>query len=623
MKKVISLLLCACMIFTSMVVLAAPEAKTYGSNITVYGELAPEREGDDVSILMYDTDTTLDSLDRVLHVGMTKVQYGGEYQYKFKYTIPEGKTIENYTIKAKIGADDISDTIISVLEDKINAFDVSVRMDAYFTPEVTITNKHEDITDAKVIVASYTDAGELVGTKIVDTTVPYDQEGEGYVVNIADIGGDYVKAFLWDDEISPIPLAKNDRTKTTSDTKFKDGDVVSITGSSSVHLSTAPTFIDHFYQTRYPDIDVTIYNTGVGGDRVYMVLDRLDWDVYYGNPNKLYLLCGGNDVKYWEYGVGKEELTEDKIEFIYNSYDNYQKFINTMREDGKDFVFLGTALYDEGDYRGATYGDDYYIGSNKAIGIINGLVKDLAEKENIKNIDFFNYTTQITDTVRATDPTSPVLSSNDRVHLTDHGYLVEGALILLAQGNDEVVATVDINVDDVEKSTYKNAVVEVTEATDTKVTYNYAPKSIPLANGTWYKEADKLYPITEKLNQEIIKVTGLEEGTYTIKFTDEAGTVYTLGSYTSANLAKGVNIAINDENPGQIQSMEAMAKQVTRRNKEKNVRSMVADEVEAGTQRDPEFLAKFNAGKDEAQSYAAQAKALSVPKTYTVTIEKQ
>ena len=208
--------------------------------------------------------------------------------------------------------------------------------------------------------------------------------------------------------------------------------------------------------------------------------------------------------------------------------------------------------------------------------------------------------------------------------MTDAGYLVEGALILLAQGNDEVVASVDINVGDLEKSVIKNAEVVVSEASATKVEYNYAPKAIPLANATWYKDADKLYPITEKLNQEIIKVTGLEEGTYTVKFVDEDLVEYTLGSYTNTVLANGVNIAINDENPGQIQSKEAMAKQVTRKTKEENVRSMVATRVENGTYTDQDWLQNtFNAGKDEAQKYAAQAKALSVPKTYTVIIEKQ
>ena len=622
MKKFILSIVCFCMLFMNLSAIAAPDAKTYEGNISVYGRLEAEREGDDVSILVYDNDTTLDKLDRVLHIGMTKVQYGGEYQYKFKYTMPLGKTLDDYTVMAIIGADDITKSSISVEEDKMNAFEVSLRLDAYFEPEVTITNKLESAKGAKIILTAYTKTHELAGLKIIDTSVPYDKEGEGYVVNIADLGGDYIKAFMWDSQLVQLPLAKPDEANMAADTKFKDGDVVSITGSSSVHLSTAPTFIDHFYQTRYPDIDVTVYNTGVGGDRVYMVLDRLEWDVYYGNPNKLYLLCGGNDIKYWEYGVGKEELTEDKIQYIYNSMSNYQKFIDTMNNDGKDFVFLGTALYDEGDYKGATYGDDYHKGSNKAIGIINNKISELAKEKGVKYIDFFNYTTQITNKVRETDPTSPVLSSKDRVHLTDEGYLVEGALILLAQGNDEVVATVDIDVNNTKNAIIKNADVSITEASATKVSYEYAPKSIPLANGTWYKAADKIYPITEKLNQETIKVTGLESGTYTIKFIGEDLTEYTVGTYDAEELAEGINIAINENNPGQIQSMTAMAKQETRRTKEQNVRSRVASMVENGTYTDEATIASFNAAKDEAQSYAAQAKELSVPKKYTVTIEK-
>jgi len=622
MKKIIAAILSICMMTAGISAFALPEAQTYGNNISVTGKLLEEREGDSVSILMYDKDSTLEKEERILHIGMTEVQYGGDYKYKFKYTMPSGKTLDDYTIKAKIGADDVTDSIISIENDSMNAFDVSVRMDAYFTPEVTIINKLERAMGAKIIISAYTDAGELTGIKIVDTDVPYDQMGEGFKVNIAELGGDYIKAFMWDEELTAIPLAEAGRGNTASDTKFKDGDVISITGSSSVHISTAPAFIDHFYQTRYPDIDVTVYNTGVGGDRVYMVLDRLEWDVYYGNPDKIYLLCGGNDLGYWNYGVGKEEITESKLQSIYNSLSNYQKFIDTMNADGKDFVFLGTALMDEGDYTGAVTDETFYKGANKAVGILNAKVSELAEEKGIKNIDFFNYTTQITNKLRENDPTAPALARSDRIHLTDGGYFVEGALILLAQGNDEVVSTVEIDVNDTDNMTVKNAGVTVTEAAADKLVYEYNPSSIPLANGSWYKDAEKLYPITEKLNQEIIKVTGLEAGDYTIRFTDKDMNEYNLGTFTSDELANGVNIAINANNPGQIQSMTAMAKQVTRRTKEQNVRSRVADMVEKETYKDEAVIADFNAAKDAAQAYAAQAKALSIPKDYTVTIEK-
>lgn len=622
MKKIITSLLSACMLAGAAPVMAEQNVETYGANISVYGKLLEEREGEKINILMYDNDTSLSAAERILHIGSTNVHYGGDYQYKFSYDLPVGKTLDDYTVMARIGTDDVTSSIVSIADTNKAAFEVSVRMDAYYTPEVTIKNKLESAIGAKIIIAAYKSDEELAGVKIIDTNVPFDKEGDGLVVNIEDLGGDYIKAFMWDSEIELLPLATPGTTKRASDTKFKDGDIVTITGSSSVHLSTAPTFIDHFYQTRYPNIDVKVYNTGVGGDRVYMVLDRLNWDVYYGNPNRVYLLCGGNDIGYWEYGAGKEELTQKKLDKVYTTMDNYNRFVDTLTADGKDFTLLGTALMDEGDYEGAVTDDTFYKGANKTIGILNHKIAEFAKENNFKYTDFFNYTTQITNKLRENDPNAQALAKADRVHFTDAGYLVEGALILLGQGNDEVVASVEIDAANAENSVFENADVTVTEATSSKIAYSYAPKAIPLANNAWYAGAEKLYPITEKLNCELIKVANLEDGTYTVKFTDENNTEFILGSYSAEELANGINIAINENNPGQIQSMTAMKKQETRRSKEQGVRDKVAKMVENKTYEDEATMTSFNAGKDAAQAYAAEAKALSVPKTYTVTIEK-
>lgn len=633
MKKLISILLCACMILTSMAVLAAPTAKSYESNISVYGKVDASREGDAITIVMVDNNTSLTALERTVHVGMTETKVGGYYQYKFKFTMPAGKSFSDYTLKAKIGDDDITDTIISAETDKTNAFDVSLRMDAYFTPEVTITNKLDGETDAKVILASYTKDGDLVATKVVDTTVPYDQKGKGHVVNVAELGGDYIKAFMWDDAISPIPMAKNDVTDTALTPKFEDGDVVSFTGSSSMHLSTMPALVDHFYQTRYPNMNVTILNTGVGGDSVAKVIARYDWDVSRGNPNRTYLICGGNDIGYWNYTEEDQTVDADDIARIEACLGTYDTFIAKMREEGLEMVLLGTAPLDYyANYEGAVMpGDElWHPGSDNAVRILNTKLDEkidaLENTDDVKRIDFYNYVAQISADARKDDPNAKALASHDRIHMEKYGYYVQGVLVLLAQGHDEVVSTVDIDVADVENSNIENAVVTVKEATSSKVAYTYDPNSLPLGLCQWYKDAEKFYPVTEKLNQEIIRVKGLEAGTYTITFTDEEGTVYTLGSYTNTELAEGVNIATNEYNPGQIQSKAAMAKQVTRQSKDEGVRAMVAPMYKAGTDKDPEafaaWLEGYNAKKDAAYEYSTQAKALSTPKTYEVVIEK-
>ena len=98
----------------------------------------------------------------------------------------------------------------------------------------------------------------------------------------------------------------------------------------------------------------------------------------------------------------------------------------------------------------------------------------------------------------------------------------------------------------------ENAVVENLVASENGVTYTYNPKALPWTANDAYNKADGRYvDLTNDLNREIIKVTGLADGTYTLKMDG-----MTVGTYTNVQLAEGVNIAIEANNPGQIQSKE-------------------------------------------------------------------
>ena len=122
----------------------------------------------------------------------------------------------------------------------------------------------------------------------------------------------------------------------------------------------------------------------------------------------------------------------------------------------------------------------------------------------------------------------------------------------------------------------RKATVTLTSVTPTRVEYEYLPKAIPFAYTSYYKlfEATWGVPITENINQEIIKVTGLTEGTY--KITIGGSTLSK--TYTSAELAEGVNIAIDEKNPAQIQAISAYSLAVTKVANEGAYRSIAITE---------------------------------------------
>ena len=73
------------------------------------------------------------------------------------------------------------------------------------------------------------------------------------------------------------------------------------------------------------------------------------------------------------------------------------------------------------------------------------------------------------------------------------------------------------------------------------IAFTYEPKSLPFPVTPEYKEVEKFYPITDRLNQEILMVEQLDPGTYELAFDGMK-----VGEFTAEEFEKGVNIATLD-----------------------------------------------------------------------------
>ena len=73
------------------------------------------------------------------------------------------------------------------------------------------------------------------------------------------------------------------------------------------------------------------------------------------------------------------------------------------------------------------------------------------------------------------------------------------------------------------------------------VAFTYAPKALPFPAIPAYTNAATLYPITERLNREILIVENLEPGIYALAFDGK-----TVGEFTAEEFYAGVNVALLD-----------------------------------------------------------------------------
>ena len=103
-------------------------------------------------------------------------------------------------------------------------------------------------------------------------------------------------------------------------TPFKDGDRAVFLGNSITDGGHYHSYIWLYYMTRFPYMDVKVFNAGIGGDTAADMFDRLDGDVFDKKPTVLMVTFGMNDTGYFEFGWDNAaEATEKRsaIPFLF------------------------------------------------------------------------------------------------------------------------------------------------------------------------------------------------------------------------------------------------------------------------------------------------------------------
>lgn len=402
--------------------------------------------------------------------------------------------------------------------------------------------------------------------------------------------------------------------------------------------------LEHFYITRYSDRKITFVNKGIGGEGSDTVISRFDWDVMDcegKKPDAAILMLGMNDNGPYYYA---DYSKLGSTQWHYNQFvKNYTKLVSMFIENDIPVVLMSPTLYDEmeNDALSETnYSCEEYGANRTGLKNISGYTKALAADNGLPYIPMNEITTDLNERIRAAYPeTGTLFTGSDRVHPTMTGAAFEGFLFAEEQTKNTQISYVSI---DSQTKTVKaeNAEVIDVEASEAGVSYIYRPKAIPLAATEEYRQivSDFGYDLTTKLNNEIIKISGLADGSYTVTFDGE----YILGTYTADELSNGINIAVNENNPSQIAAKKAYKLLIQKDTASDSYRSLVR--YRARMQRSgidmqddsavKEYLSDTDYGiyisllnreaslKENISSLREQACELSVPQVHTVSIKR-
>ncbi len=323
---------------------------------------------------------------------------------------------------------------------------------------------------------------------------------------------------------------------------FKDGDRVAFIGNSITHGGEFHQDIFLYYATRFPEEKVFFYNCGVSGDVAGEILARLDSDVFVHKPNITALMVGMNDMFRGYKGGSVSKST----------YETYNKLTaelaDKLTSNGCKLILELPSIYDQTSEITASKS----VGINDALGKCAEYLKGIAPKYNAIVVDYWSVMRDINEQEQKKDKKFTIVG-NDRVHPGPVGHLVMAYQFLKTTGAPEFVSRIIIDAKGRRVVESLNCEVKPVSFKRKGLHFECLENSLPCPVKKEAAYALELVPFTQDLNQEILQVNHLRTGNYNLYIDDTPA-----GTYSSAALSKGINLAVNTLTPQYKQALEVM-----------------------------------------------------------------
>lgn len=339
-------------------------------------------------------------------------------------------------------------------------------------------------------------------------------------------------------------------------TPFEKGDRAVFLGNSITDGGHYHSYIWLYYMTRFPYMDLTVCNAGIGGDTVKDMYERLEGDVLDKQPTVLMVTFGMNDTGYYEYnGDNAAQFGEEKYKACYENFKKLEADLKLL--SGVRVVMVGGSPFDEK----AKIESASFKGKNAVMDRVVAFQRRSAEENGWEFVDFSAPMTAINEREQVSNP-SFTLCGSDRIHPGNDGHMVMAYLFLKAQGFAGK-AVAEIEVDAARRKAVKanNCKISKIKGDSRELSFQYHADALPYpmdtvtrgwgAVGKQARAAD-VVPFVEEMNREVLCVKGLS-GTYGVYIDDVE-----IGEWSAEELAAGVNMATIDRTPQYQQALEVM-----------------------------------------------------------------
>jgi hypothetical protein len=333
--------------------------------------------------------------------------------------------------------------------------------------------------------------------------------------------------------------------------RFQSGDRWCVLGDSITHAGFYHRYVELFYLTRFPSLQFDVINCGISGDTAAGAQKRLAWDCLNVKPKVVTVMFGMNDVKrdlYAPKATGTDiEQQRTSAAAIYDK--TMRRLTQTLRDAGTKVVCLLPTPYDDT----SDLPTPNLPGCNAALAGLGQRVQAISQEFQLPIVDFNSPLISINAEKQKIDPHFTIIGP-DRIHPKEPGHLIMAAEFLKAQQLTGVVSRIVIDAAARRSGGLENCVISDLTFQPEGVSFTCSEHSLPFPVTPEAKPALELIPFVQDFDQEMLRVTGLAPGDYQLKIDDQA-----VRNFTSAELAAGVNLALQTNTPQYQQSLAVQA----------------------------------------------------------------
>ncbi len=319
---------------------------------------------------------------------------------------------------------------------------------------------------------------------------------------------------------------------------FNPGDRWCAIGDSITHQGGYLKTIYLYCATRFPEKRFDLFNCGCGGDTAAGTLMRMEPDILVHKPTLSTVMLGINDI-WWEHGglIGSNDYVR-----------NLSRLVDRLRQENSAVILIAPSPYDA-TARSSEPLDPKRAGLERYVSQLRALASERA----IPVVDYFQVMSGITTREQAKDPAFTLLAS-DRVHPIATGNFVMADSFLKTLCAPKFVSRVALDAANMRLLLAENCTMDELSGGKDSLSFSLLENALPFPPSEIPEASLPLVPFTQDFNQEILQVSGLKDGQYDLTIDGVP-----VGTFSSASLREGVNLALVAETPQNRQAAHVAA----------------------------------------------------------------